>query len=331
MTLLFCDSFDDRTVMHAKRWQAGSGTIGAYGRNGTAGMQAGGGGNWLPVPSAPATIVVGTALQLKNANPVMVLWLRDGATTQVSLQVDSFGRLIVYRNGVELARTAVGLVMVGAYNYLELKATIDPAVGVVVVRLNGNVVMNLAGQNTRATANSWVDNVLVGADGGNCVMWLDDLYVCDSLGAVNNNFLGDVRVQAILPNGAGAYTQWDGLVGAATHWQAQASNPPDDDASYVSDSLAIPGHLDSYALGNVTPTSGTVPAVQVSAYTRKDDAGIRTLATMVRSGAVDAVGANVNLGNAYIDLTQVYELDPGGAAWTIATVNALEAGVKAVA
>jgi hypothetical protein len=337
MTLLFCDSFDHYAsgALMAKGYVnlGANGSIGPYGRHGTNGIAFGSNyGMICPVAGAPASVVVGIACKATNTTTSRMLALVDGATSQVDIYYGVFGDIYVTRNGTELARTAPGLIVEGAYNYVEIKATIDPVAGAVVVRLNGITVINLAGVNTRATATSQVTGLYLGGSNfGNRTYWYDDLYICNTAGARNNDFLGDVRVQAILPDGAGNYAQWDGLVGAATHWQAQNQNPPDDDATYVSDSLAIPGHLDSYTLGNVIPTSGIVPAVQVSAWTRKDDAGVRTIATMVRSGAADAVGANVNLANTYGFVTQVYELDPAAAAWTIAKVNALEAGVKAVA
>lgn len=342
MTLLFADSFDHYTTMpNVKGWtqtvQApGPGAIGAFGRNGTNGYRVvPSQGVWQVVPGSPASLVMGCAMRtsgLPGDWTVLAFW--DSGTIQVDVRVSVLGALKITRNGTVLATSAVGLIVPNQYNYLEMKATIDPAAGSVTVKLNGNVAVSVAGVNTRATGVSQITHAsLVGTatgSGGQNVD-IDDVYICNTAGVRNNDFLGDVRVQAVLPTGVGNYTQWDGVTGAATHWQAQNQNPPDDDATYASDSLAVAGHLDSYAMGDVTPTSGTVAAVQVSAWARKDDAGVRTLATMVRSAAVDAVGASVNIVNTYAYLTQVYETDPGGAAWTIASVNGAEAGVKAVA
>ena len=345
MTLLFADSFDHYTAMpNVKGWvpsvlgPSGNATIGAFGRNGTNGLRCGDfrSGNSQPLPTQPTTLTVGAAVkvgQLPGAS-VILMALSDAGTPQVELRVDLSGRLIVTNNGTVRGQSAIATIVAGQYAYIELQAKIDNAAGTAVVKLNGNTLLNLAGIKTQTSANAWATHLtLCGVNLGivNGPIDFDDLYVTDTNGVRNQGFLGDVRIQAVLPTGAGNYTQWDGLTGAATHWQAQNQNPPDDDATYVSDSLAVPGHLDSYAMGDVTPTSGTVAAVQVSAWARKDDAGVRTLATMVRSAAVDAVGGNVNLGNTYNYVTQVYETDPGGAAWTIASVNGAEAGVKAVA
>ena len=53
---------------------------------------------------------------------------------------------------------------------------------------------------------------------------------------------------------------------------------------------------------------------------------------MIRIGGVDYDGATAPaLGTSYADYTQLYDrLDPAGNAWTITTVNGMEAGAKVV-
>ncbi|MGH2512941.1 MAG: hypothetical protein ACRDGQ_09660, partial [Candidatus Limnocylindrales bacterium] len=310
MTLLFVDSFDHYTTVPGdKGWvtppnSSGNGSIGAFGRNGTNGFQCGNSrkGDIQVVPSAPATITVGVAVNvagLADAQILLSLW--DGSTEQILLQAMALGSLQALRSSnAILGTTPPGVLQPGHWTYIELQSKIDPAAGTVVVKVNGTTVLNLAGINTRQSATSEVNGVGLcgmneGSDAG--VVNFDDLYIADTLGAINNGFLGDVRIVALLPNGAGNYTEWDGLTGAATHWQAVSENPPNDDTSYVSDTLAIPGHRDTYTLADLPAAiAGTVPAVQAIAYARKDDAGVRTIATMVRSAAADATGADVNLG-----------------------------------
>ena len=340
MTLLFCDSFDHYTTMpNVKGWviYSNSPSIGAYGRNGTNGLHCTdkGYGAMQPLPSLPAAVIVGVAFRAAGLPGVPLLSLMDTGTVQMGLTLTTNGALQVTRGtGTVLGTTGIGIIAPNAYNYIEMQASISTSVGAVTVRLNGNVVLTLTNQNTQSSGAAQVTHVALcgtAAGFGGVAYDYDDLYICDTNGARNNTFLGDVRVQAVLPTGAGNYTQWDGLTGAATHWQAQSQNPPDDDTSYVSDTLGTPGHIDSYAMADLIPTSGTVPAVQVSAWARKDDGGGRTLSPMVRSAAVDGLGAAQSLVTTYGYITSVFEQNPSAGAWTIALVNAAEAGVKAVA
>jgi hypothetical protein len=86
-------------------------------------------------------------------------------------------------------------------------------------------------------------------------------------------------------------------------------------------------------LTNLATATGTVFAVQTNLTSRKDDAGTRTIAPVVRIGSTNYDGTTTAaLGSSYADYTQLYDrLDPSGATWTISTVNAMETGVKEIA
>lgn len=337
MTLMFVDSFDHYATAHLlQKWTSGGGTIGAFGRNGTNGWEAINEATSLTLglPTPPAVAIAGVycnPLALGQTGDPALLAFWQAGVEQIGVRLNgTTGVLYVTRNGATIGTTTY-VAHKGVGFHLELKVLFAlGATGTVDVRVNGAAVLSLAAVVTAPSGAASADQVtLRGLRFGGARF--DDFYLANGLGAVNNDFLGDVRIQAILPDAPGFYTEWDGVTGAATHWQAVNQATPDDDASYVSDTLGVAGHRDTYGLGNVTPTTGTVPGVQVTARARKDDAGVRTIATMVRSAAVDAVGANVNLGDAYGFVSQIFELDPAAAAWTIAKINALEAGQKAVA
>jgi hypothetical protein len=86
-------------------------------------------------------------------------------------------------------------------------------------------------------------------------------------------------------------------------------------------------------MGNLAAlTSQTVYGVQVNAAVLKDDAGAKSVATFVRSSSTNGDGASTVLGTSQVYVSQVFETDPNGSiAWTEASVNAMEAGVKVTA
>ncbi len=334
MTLLQVDGFDHYTSQaqgNAKGWSYNGYNGTSPGRFGGLCMN-GANGIMRSFPAALATSIVGVAFKAGGLFG-NILSLVDGGlgSTQLTVALTGTGALTV-TGAALLATSNANLVKPGAWNYLELKATINNATGAYAVRLNGAAVPGLpdaVNVNTRgATGNNWATGYTFGLNcGGN--LNYDDSYACDTAGAVNNAFLGDVRISTLLPNGAGFYTQWATLVGAATHWQAVSDSPPDDDASYVAD--LTPGDLDSYAMGDLPSVSGTVPGLVVDAYARKDDGNLRQVAAIARSAAVDKVGATQTLTGSYAFYTEVMETDPSAAAWTIASVNGAEFGIKEVA
>lgn len=338
--LLFCDSFDHyATADVGLKWTVpgpqGGLTIGAFGRNSTNGMhcQNDNGGPRKALPASVATLVAGVAFrpQQFGANTRVISFI-DGSTEQIELWFNALQKLEV-RRGATLLATSTTVLSLATYYYLEFKATIHPSAGAYEVRINNiaEAALTASGVNTRSSANSTADSVAVcvGQFTAQGTGWdFDDFYVCDTSGAQNNDFLGDIRVQYIAPTGAGATTQFTPSTGA--NWQNVDDAAPDGDTTYNSD--ATPGDIDTYAMSNLVSTAGSVKAVQTLISARKDDAGVRTIAPVVRHGGVDYPGTNVNIGNTYTFYREVMELNPGtGVAWTVADVNAAEFGVKEVA
>lgn len=330
MTLVFCDSVAHYSGAQAMRkYEDATFTVIAAGRFGA--------GSYAirladtrarkTIP-AQATYAMGFAFKPDSIQAGPIAEFLDTGIAQVVLEMLADGRLRVTRAGVTLGTSAVAL-KGGVWCYLELKVLVDPAAGTVLVRLNGATVINLVGQNTRATATSQITQAGWRSQAG-VQGYISDIYVCNTLGVKNNDVLGDCRVAPLFPAGAGAYTEFTTLVGAATQWEATDETAADDDASYIAS--ATPGQRSTFATGNLPAgIAGVVAAVVVNHESRKDDAGTRTVAGMVRLAAVDAAGAGVNVGNTYAVAQEIFEADPSAAAWTVANVDAAEYGAKEVA
>jgi hypothetical protein len=232
------------------------------------------------------------------------------------------------RGAVVVATSALSL-LVNTFYYVELKHVIDPAAGILEVRVNGAVWATFAG-NTRATANSTANVIQLGYDDAQvgCVQDFDDLYILDGNGgAPNNTYWGDTRVEALVPNGVGNYTEFTLLVGAATHWQATSEVPPDEDTSYVGSILV--GDRDTYAMTDLGVASATINGIQVLIRAKEDVAGAANVARMYRRAATDNQGADIPINTSYAYLREIMALDPIAAgAWTVAAVNAAEFGVR---
>ena len=93
---------------------------------------------------------------------------------------------------------------------------------------------------------------------------------------------------------------------------------------------ATPGNRDTFTFTNLGVT-GVVKAVAIAHVSRKDDAGTRLVATVVRGGSTNYDNASTqSLAATYAGQQQIYETDPGNAsaAWTVSNVNAREYGIK---
>jgi hypothetical protein len=190
------------------------------------------------------------------------------------------------------------------------------------------VVLNLAGVDTKGafgTGATKFDALQVRTTGPSLC---DDLYVCNEAGAANNDFLGDVAVEVLRPNGNGAASGMVGSDGNSTdNWQLV-------DEAVVATADWVEGdntgEKDTYAF---TDSAFAAPSgcagVIVFAHALKTDAGARTLRLVSRSGGAEATSADKALGTAYGWVSHVFETKPDGAAWTLADVAAAEFGVEA--
>lgn len=280
-----------------------------------------------------AAWVIGFAFQCSDlpGSSTRLVALFDAGSTQCDLRLNPDGTLSVTRNGTAVTNgTSVSTLSVNVWHYIEWKVTIADSIsaGSCKVRLNGVDIITVAtSQDLKNTSNASANQIQlngnVGSFGGSA--YYDDLYICDGTGSTNNDFLGDCRVDVIFPNGAGNYTQLTPSTGS-NYTCVDESTPNTTD--YVSGSTV--NDRDSYTLGDLPAlTSQTVHGVQVNAAILKDDAGIRSVGTMVRSSSTNSDGSGVALSVSQTYITQIYEMNPNGSvAWTETTVNAMEAGVK---
>ena len=194
-----------------------------------------------------------------------------------------------------------------------------------VVRVNETVVLSIVSTNTSnggEPSSTGVDQIDFGYN-----TIVDDFYICDESGASLNNFLGNTRVPAQLPDGSGSTTQWTPTGSASYNWQL-ASNPYMDDTSFVSSGTL--GDIDLYTLSPVS-NAPQIMAVQSIVIARQDDSGQRQIKSVIQSGSAQATGAVVNTSGSYAAHTDIFIADPNtGSSWTYGAVNALQVGAELV-
>jgi hypothetical protein len=163
-------------------------------------------------------------------------------------------------------------------------------------------------------------------------MYMDDIYICDATGGIHDDFLGDNRVEAILPDGAGtpATAEWVSSGGGAAVVGNVDDNPPDGDTTYnYRDGAGLP-LKDVWAFPAIASASGIINGVQVNTLCKKDDAGVVSMEHVVRSGAGDNNSASFNIPTgSYIYESTQWDQDPNGPIdWTVTNVNAAEFGYR---
>jgi hypothetical protein len=337
VALRFCDGFDHYAVGDVlAKWTSLA--------TGPASMQTGrfGSGQAMrftalnrqvtKVIDSQATWIVGFAYRSQgfNANQGIIVFI-DGAVTHCDLRVDAGGHLFFTRNGTTIGSVGTTVLNTNTWYYLEVKVTISDAAGVAVAKINGVTELNGSSLDTRNAGNATADTVRINSTGGSSVAEttdFDDLYVCDASGSTNNDFLGDVRVEALFPNGNGNSSVLVGSDGNSTDNYLLVDETTPATADYVESSTV--GDKDTYAYTNPTSTSGSVFGVQVLPYAAKTDAGARSIVSVARLSGTEVDGAAKTLPASGSPgyLPDIRETKPGGGSWSISDVSNAEFGVK---
>jgi len=269
-----------------------------------------------------------------------ILSILDGSTYQCSVSPVTAGpvcTLRAYRGSVGASGTSLGTGTIQLkqlrWYWIEVLFTISDTVGVIQTKIDGVTDLNLTSQDTKVTSNATGNIIQLGGDaGGGRGMYIGDLYVCDGTGsAPTNTFLGDVRVQCIMPNGNGTTSQLIGQDSDSTNNYQNVDDggpdtDPDDDTTY--NQHTVVGNKDTYAYTDVNGSTGTVYGVQISPYARKTDAGTRKICSIARLSGTEVDGPDKDLSTTYQYLSDIRETKPGGGAWTPTDINNAEFGMK---
>lgn len=327
MSIIFADGFDDGAP--AEYITLGSApTIVTGGRNGGSALRTTFYDTKIRflTPSAPSTIFIHLALNRVGGLGTMVTY-HSGTSDQLTISCLSDGSIQIRRGssgGTILGTSPAGLFPSSGFTSFQIKLVVHPTAGSVEFRLNGGATPAyiLSGANTQGAAAATITDIELG---GITAMLTDDVVIWDTAGTVNNDWLGDLRVDSYLPNADGDTVTMTPSTGT-THYTL-VDEVPASATDYVTGDAA--GEKDLFMMGNMGHTPTVVHAVIPAANMVKTDAGLRETTLVVKSGGVEYDGSSIALGTSAVKYTRVLERNPNGdVAWTKSSVDALQVGVK---
>lgn len=358
MSLLFMESFDWistsitgpnlQTVLEKRYDQvnvtSGTDATVATGRRGGSALQFGSlssQGIRTPVlrdPTVDQDFVCGFALKTPaiflSSSPFLTV--AAGGDPQLVLRMELSGAVTARRASVFL-ETSPPILQVNRWYYMEVKAVISTTVGSIVIKLDGTTVWSSATDlNTRNNTTVFWDGLLINAGMGTSQL-IDDLYICDTAGSVNNDFLGDTSVEHINPNAVGDDNGWTPS-SAVDHYtlvdDGTARTAAVDETDYVSSGTATDSDLFNYESLATSPGLGdatTIHGVQVNTWARITEIQPSDLLAKTKTGTTEA---NVTKTIRHDDVNQfmefaVFELDADTvSAWTVSGINGAQFGIE---
>ena len=278
-----------------------------------------------------STWIVGHAAKMMGGNEsVATFW--DGTTCKIQVTTNLDGTLRVNNGAWTLLGTSLAIPF-NVWIFIEVKVVIHASAGSVEIRVNGDTLLSISGVVTSSAGNAYANLIGVGqpsGQSGTAVSAADgqlhtDWYMCDGTGTTNNDFLGDCVVECLLPTGAGAESQW--TPSAGSNYENVDEALANGDTDYNKSNTV--GQVDTYAMTDLVSTTGIIYGVQKVNYVRRDNAGSRSVAPVLRISGTDHVGVSSSLGASYGYVREIEEVSPAsGVAFTIAEVNAMEYGMK---
>jgi hypothetical protein len=273
-----------------------------------------------------------------NKNQNLIVLFDTTSTVQCGLKINTDGTLSVFRSThSNILGTSTFAVGDNVWHYIEFKWAISDSIssGDVEVKVDGTVVLTVAASsdtksssNAYATHYAFVGNspsVTSGRSGSN--FFIDDHYLIDLTGSVNNTYLGNVRIQTLYPNGNGNSSQMVGSDGNSTNNFQLV-----DEASYAAADYVESATLndkDTYTFTDTLSTTNTILGISINVAALRTNTDPRSIAPVVRHSGTDYDGTNIALSSSAVAYQQVYETNPGtSSGWTKSDVDGMEAGVK---
>lgn len=256
--------------------------------------------------------------------------LRDGLSTpQVTIGFHRDGSISVRTGGTGGAAVATfpGAFAGTVWNGWTFKVLIHDTTGEVHIRKDGAAsdTFSATGINTRGgSSNNYANTITLGGLSAGSASRFDDLAVYSADGAAPNDWLGDRRVETLVPNADTAQKDFSRSTGT-NNFALVDELPQNGDTDYVFSSTV--GAKDLYSFGSMSSTPQSIDAVQAVMLARKTDAGTRNAQLRVKSGGTEVGGVDTPLASTYQYQTRLDLTDPNtGVAWTQAAVNAIQAG-----
>jgi hypothetical protein len=338
MTLLFCDSFDHyATAQLATKWTSISGApsiSGTFARHGAGGLSCASNQfvrlTFSAFPSIGSnsfnSLIVGFA-QKQSSLSVSQFFRIGGANNNYFGMTHAIGGSTVFTNNTTRDTFLISDHDTG-WHFYEVKATIHPTNGTghVIVRLDGTEVINL--QNTVFTTTTTSTFLFVDLFCNGTACHYDDFYILDPSTPPNNDFIGEVRIQTMMPDGT-ASTNTDFTPSAGSNYQNVDEIPPNSDTDYNFSSTV--GDKDTHTTAGLTAPASVkdIYGVQVNTWSRKTDSSDRNVAAVALSGSTTVSGNSIPVTTTYRYYSDNWEEDPDtSAAWTESGVNNAEFGYE---
>jgi hypothetical protein len=279
------------------------------------------------VPADP-TYTIGCHIQPQgggSANTDIFL-LQESGTNHVTVKVNfTTGLITIQRDTTTVGTpTAVAPFLPGVWRWFEVQVKVHDTTGTYEVRVDGVTVMSASGLDTRnGGAVGTINTIRIGCGLSQESVFMDNLYLASG----SAGFQGEGRCVTDVATADGGLTDFAASTG--NRWACVDEIPQNGDTDYISSSTS--GHRSTFTMATFGLT-GTIKALALSIFGRKDDAAARTLQAMLRrSGSNQDHADTWALSTSTAKYESIWNTDPFTAsAWADSNIDSTEYGIENV-
>jgi hypothetical protein len=224
---------------------------------------------------------------------------------------------------------SVNVLRPNTWYYIEVRCLAHNTAGEIEIKVDGVTWLSLTGDTLYST-DTYIKSISLPSSGSGSDYLIDDLYILNTSGTKNNDFLGDVVVRTVKPNGAGNYAQFTPSAGS-NYQCVDDVEWSDSDSDYVESDTD--GEIDTHAYESI-PSSGLgeIYGIQLcngcKKYVESDGTEIKHV---VRKNSTDYISDAEDLEDEVFANKKIYEVDPeDSTAWTKAKLDVTEFGYQSV-
>jgi hypothetical protein len=251
-----------------------------------------------------------------------------GATC-VRITVNPSGDLKFFGGDGGIGSTVSGAIPSNTWVWVEIKVKASNGLnGELTVRINGSTVQTITG----VRLHYFFDNDGISTwrwSGPNGNWKLDDLIIMDTSGSTMNDFLGDTRIDTLIPSASGSQNDFTASSGAQIDCVDDALGAANDNTDYIFSKTV--GDKQSFQMTDMTAEPNTVHGLQLRTRTARPTTGLRGYSAYLRSGAVESAGPEIGVASSYSWRRNGFiTTDPDtGLAWEAAVgINGVRMGVE---
>lgn len=265
-----------------------------------------------------------------------------GQYTQFNIIPNTNGTLSVYSGGTDSGHaplvTTIGALINDTWAYLEFKWLIHKTAGSLAIRVNGIQILDYTGplyvefdpgfgQPPELWTSVYCFGIQSTAISPLLLFRVCDFYLSD-LSAPDGDFLGDISITVLKPNGVGASSIWTPTP-AVNNYLNVNEVPGNDDTSY-NNATAI-GSLDTYQFEDCNPAMLPI-AIQQCILARRTVPGAATITSVVRQGTTNYESPAQAIPNeTYFYNCFPYDTNPAtGASFTKSDIDGGQFGINKV-